>query len=139
MAIIEFKGGDIQANLYRRLARSSEESVKKAIKAGSKILVKNLQDAAPVRTGGLRDSIKAEPIKYDAGNGYHCMVHPTGNHPDTGEPYAKIANILEYGRSYGATKKPPIPWFHTTVEQSEDEVNRVMQEELDKAVAELVK
>ena len=59
-------------------------------------------------------------------------MKPVGNHPATGEPLAKIGNILEYGRSYGRTQKAPLGWFHPTVQAAEGEALEAMQKELDK-------
>ena len=41
---------------------------------------------------------------------------------------AKIGNILEYGRSYGRTKKAGLGWFHPTVAASEAELLAKMQQ-----------
>ena len=86
-----------------------------------------------METGALRDSIKPGPVKYSAADGYYCEVKPVGNHPSTGEPLAKIGNVLEYGRSYGATKKAGLGWFHPTVKAAEGEVLAKIQAEFEKA------
>ena len=83
--------------------------------------------------GELRDSIKPGPVKYSAADGYYCEVKPVGNHTGTGEPLAKIGNVLEYGRSYGTTKKAGLGWFHPTVKAAEGEVLAKIQAEFEKA------
>ena len=72
-------------------------------------------------------------VKYSAADGYYCEVKPVGNHSGTGEPLAKIGNVLEYGRSYGATKKAGLGWFHPTVKAAEGEVLAKIQAEFEKA------
>ena len=110
----------------------AEAAVKTAVKAGAQYVASCLQENAPVDTGALRDSIKPSAVKYNAADGYYCEVKPVGNHPATGEPLAKIGNILEYGRSYGRTQKAPLGWFHPTVRAAEGEALEAMQKELDK-------
>lgn len=121
-----FKTGGIAAEMakFEKLARGSEESCKKAVKAGGKLLAEKLQAAAPVRTGGLAASIKAGAVKYSAADGYHCEVGPGKAKNAEGEYYAKIGNILEYGRS----NMPERPWFVPTVDSAEDEVNGVIRD-----------
>lgn len=131
----EVKGMEATIAKFQRAAASSEDAVKRAVKAGGKIVAEKLQDSAPVNTGALRESIKAGPVKYSAAEGYYCKVGPVGNHPDTGEPLAKIGNVLEYGRSYGSTQKAGLGWFHPTVQAAEGEVLTTMQKELDKRTA----
>lgn len=95
-----FAAGGIAAEMtkFERLARGSEASCKKAVKAGGQLLAEKLSAAAPVRTGALAASIKAGAVKYSAADGYYCEVAPTGTNAE-GENLAKIGNILEYGRS----------------------------------------
>lgn len=128
MAGFEVKGMEATITKFQRAATASEDAVKQAVKAGGKLVADRLQDKSPVRTGALRESIKAGPVKYNAADGYFCEVKPIGNHPETGESLAKIGNILEYGRS----NMQPNPWFHPTVKAAEDDVVQAMQEELTK-------
>ncbi|MDO4837855.1 MAG: HK97 gp10 family phage protein [Clostridia bacterium] len=120
-----FATGGIAAEMekFEKLARGSEESCRKAVKAGGKLLAEKLSDAAPIRTGGLAASIKAGAVKYSAADGYYCEVAPTGTNAD-GENYAKIGNILEYGRS----NMPARPWFAPTVDNAADEVNSTIRD-----------
>ena len=134
MAGFEVKGMEATIARFQRAAMTSEDAVKRAVKAGGKLVADRLKDKAPVRTGALRESIKAGPVKYNAAEGYFCKVEPTGNHPETGEPLAKIGNILEYGRSYGDTQKPPLGWFHPTVKAAEGDAVQAMQSELTKRI-----
>ncbi len=128
----EIRGMDTAIAQFAQLAAGSEETAKRAVKAGAVALAERLREQAPVDTGALRDSIKPGPIKYSAADGYYCEVKPVGNHPATGEPLAKIGNVLEYGRSYGATKKAGLGWFHPTVKTAEGEITAVMQAEFER-------
>lgn len=114
--------------------KGADEAIEKAVAAGGKALAKRLADAAPVRHGGLKKSIKAGKVEYNAADGFNCDVGPTGKN-ERGEPYAKIGNILEYGRS--AQHRDPgrdisemkaKAWFVPTVNNAEGEVVRVMRE-----------
>ena len=129
----EIRGMEATIAQFKQLAADSEEAAKRAVKAGAKVLAQRLQEKAPVDMGELRDRIKPGPVKYSAADGYYCEVKPVGNHTGTGEPLAKIGNVLEYGRSYGATKKAGLGWFHPTVKAAEGEVLAKIQAEFEKA------
>lgn len=120
-----FAAGGIAAEMtkFERLARGSEASCKKAVKAGGQLLAEKLSAAAPVRTGALAASIKAGAVKYSAADGYCCEVAPTGTNAE-GENLAKIGNILEYGRS----NMPARPWFVPTVDSAVEEVNSAIRD-----------
>ena len=130
----EVKGVEATIAKFQRAAAISEAAVKSAVKAGGKVIAEALKEKAPVNTGALRDSIKPGTVKYNAADGYSCEVKPVGNHPDTGEPLAKIGNVLEYGRSYGDKQKPGLGWFHPTVRANEGKALEAMQREIDKRI-----
>ena len=113
-----------------KTAKNVERACTAAVKAGGKLLAEKLAENAPKRTGGLAESVKAGAVKYDAGNGYYCKVAPDGKNAQ-GESYAKIGNILEYGRRNMAAR----PWFNPTMEQSESEVTQAMQAAFQKETA----
>lgn len=124
-----FSTGGIAAEMQKldKLAKGTDAACSKAVKAGGALLAQRLGEAAPVDTGALAASIKAGAVSYDAGDGWHCEVAPTGeNH---GENLAKIGNILEYGRS----NMPARPWFNPTVDQATGEVTAAMQQAFDQA------
>ena len=124
-----FDTGGIAAEMakFDKIANGIGPACEKAVAAGGKMLAERLRAAAPVRTGGLAKSIKSMPVRYNAADGYISEVAPQKKQPGTGEPYAKIGNILEYGRS----NMPPRPWFEPTVKASEDEVIAAMKEIID--------
>mgnify|MGYP002540480725 CR=1 FL=1 len=129
----EVKGMEATIAKFQRAAIGSEDAIKRAVKAGGKLVAEKLQEKAPVgETKALHDSIKPGPVKHSTADGYYCEVKPVGNHPKTGEPLAKIGNVLEYGRSYGKTKKAGLGWFHPTVKAAEGEALAAMQAELEK-------
>ena len=114
--------------------KGADAAIERAVKAGGQALAKRLKEAAPERSGGLKKSIKATKVEYNAADGYHCNVGPQGK-DSHGEPYAKIGNILEYGRSArsvdpgrditGMEKKA---WFVPTVKSAEGEVVQAMRD-----------
>lgn len=60
---------------------------------------KRIQQSAPVKTGGLRASFTVKR-EFDRRNWYGYNAEFEGNAPN-GEPYEKIANVLNYGRPAG--------------------------------------
>lgn len=124
MAMVTFSGIDGELAKLQRISQSTDEALKKAVKAGGDLLAEKLREAAPVRTGGLQKSIKAGKVEYSAGDGYTTEVKPTGNDP-RGESYARIGNVLEYGRGKTLTARP---WFNPTVLQAESAVKAKMAE-----------
>jgi hypothetical protein len=85
------------------------------------------------------------PVKYTAADGFTSEVGPQGKNPKTGEPYAKIGNILEYGRSENAKRRryksnqqkgktsdmDSRGWFNKALKAAEAEVIAAMQEVID--------
>ena len=138
-----FQTGGIAAELekFDGLAKGVDEACERAVQAGGKALAKRLADAAPERSGKLKKSIRAGKVDYNAADGYHCSVGPTGK-DERGEQYAKIGNILEYGRS--AQHRDPgrdvsamsaKPWFNPAVSRAENEVKQAMQTAFEEAQA----
>lgn len=139
----EVSGMDATIKMFQEKAAHTDRALTHAVRAGGKLLAEKLKEKAPVDTGALRDSIKPDKVKYNAGDGYHCDVKPTGKHPKTGEPLAKIGNILEYGRSSSAKNRKyqsakaakrtsamdARGWFHPTVKENEREVMEAMRDD----------
>jgi hypothetical protein len=115
MASLDFNGLDAQMQRLSRLGKSIEPAAKKGIKAGAKVIVAALKEAAPRETGGLAESVKAKAPKAVPTGGWSSKILPDGESP-SGEPYAKIGNILEYGWSDGSRH---YPWFYGTVAAAE--------------------
>ena len=119
--------------------KGADKAIEAAVEAGGKMLAKRLQNAAPERTGGLKKSIKAGKVEYNAADGFHCDVGPVGKN-ERGEPYAKIGNILEYGRSAQArdpgrdiNEMRGKAWFNPAVASAENEVKNAMKQAFDEA------
>ena len=130
-------GAELQKFDLKR--KGADKAIEAAVKAGGKVLAKRLQNAAPERTGGLKRSIKAGKVEYNAADGFHCNVGPTGKN-EHGEPYAKIGNIIEYGRSAQArdpgrdiSEMKRKAWFVPTVGNAENEVVNAMRQAFEEA------
>jgi hypothetical protein len=115
MAGVDFNGIDAQLQRMSRLGMNIEPAAKKGVKAGAQVIVAALKEAAPRKTGGLAESVKAQTPKAAEGGGFSSKILPDGESP-SGEPYAKIGNILEYGWSDGSRH---YPWFYGTVAAAE--------------------
>ena len=101
---------------------------KKAVKAGAETIREAFrQHLAGQNVSGrsshqLENSFKVDPVKYDAGSGYYTKVHPDG-YDSNGQPFDKIANVLEYGRASG---KGRYPWRQPTVDRETANVQAVI-------------
>lgn len=121
MATITITGIDEALARFEKLGAAAEDAFRAAAKAGGELMAEKISAAAPVRTGGLSKSIKASSPKHTVGDGFYTEVKPTGS-DSHGESYAKIANIIEYGRKYAS----PQPFFYPTVDSASGEVNALM-------------
>lgn len=107
---------------------ATDEACKRAVKAGATYISEALKNSVPKLMRHVEKGIRAQPVKYDAANGYYSEVGPHGDDPVTGEPLAKIGNILEYGRS----NMPALPWFHETLQREEKATIAIMDAEFNK-------
>lgn len=123
MARVTYTGVDAVLDQMNSLADNVEGACQKAVKNASEMLADKLAQAAPVRTGQLQASIRADKVEHDSVNGFHTTVMPVGNN-DQGRNLAMIGNILEYGRSNQA----PNPWFSTTIEENRSAIVSEMEE-----------
>ena len=76
------------------------EAMKEVVDEASETLYAGLENDVPVRTGGLRRSLKK--AKASSPDWYGYKIEFEGNAPN-GEPYQKIANVLNYGRGASET------------------------------------
>lgn len=125
MARFEFDGIDALIGQMALEAGRVERRAEAAVRAGAEVMRGKLEAAAPVRTGGLAGSIRVGKIAKDAVNGAYADIYPDGRNP-SGERYATIGSVLEYGRS----NMPARPWLRPTVESEGDAVARAMAEEI---------
>lgn len=96
-----------------------------AVAAGAEVLRQQLEQAAPVRTGGLAGSIRVGQVQKNSIDGIHADVYPDGKDPH-GERYATIGSVLEYGRS----NMPARPWLRPTAESAGAAVQAAVAAEL---------
>lgn len=123
----EISGMEATIAELERWSREHDERAARAVKKGAEFTAELLQRNVPVRFGHLQKSIKAGPVKYTTTDGYYATIRPEGNDPVTGEPLAKIGNIVEYGHG----KVPAIPWMRGTLEMVGDNVTDVMRQEFE--------
>ncbi len=104
------------------IANELDTRAPRAVQAGAEIVSEALRASAPVRTGGLSESVRPHAVKHNnAEDGWTCEVYPDGTNEE-GERYALIGFVLEYGRSNMAAR----PWFRNTVEDVAGEVQDAM-------------
>lgn len=124
----EVSGMEAEIAKFERKGAATEEACRRAVKAGAAHVVEALRDSVPKLEHHVEKGIRAQLVKYDAANGYYSDVGPDGDDPVTGEPLAKIGNILEYGRSNMDAQ----PWFYQTLQREEKAVIAVMDAEFSK-------
>lgn len=78
------------------------EAIKQQIDEETDAVERELQANTPVKTGGLKASLKRTKINTKMRYGYRLEYE--GNAPD-GTPYAKIANVLNSGSSTVKAKR----------------------------------
>ncbi|MCR4622107.1 MAG: hypothetical protein K5663_08505 [Clostridiales bacterium] len=133
---MKIAGFDDAARQLSRLADGGaiERKCKKAVKAGAETIRAAFREAlASQNVSGrskhqLENSFKIDTVKYDPARGYYTKVYPDG-YDDRGEPFAVIANVLEYGRASG---KGCYPWQQPTVDRESGNVTAVMAETFEK-------
>ena len=96
-----------------------------AAMAGAEAAIDAMKKTVPVRTGGLKDHIKAKGPQHDLVDGHFADVFPTGKNK-RGERYETIGFVNEYGRS----NMPANPWMRTAMETEGDAIGEKMAEVL---------
>ena len=119
MATITIVGMDQAFERIEKMTQAMEPVFEKAAGAGGKLMAERVSEAAPRRTGGLSKSVRAGTVKHTIAEGFHSTVEMVGSDPH-GEPYAKIANILEYSATRGR------PFFYAAADAATDEVRALM-------------
>ena len=131
MAKFDFQ---MDEELQRQLekAENFDEIAISMIKAGTPILEKNIiaELKKHRRTGDMINSVKRTKIGNRAKNGaYYVVVRPTGKDRNGARNMEKLAHA-----EYGTSKQSATPILSKALEDSEEAVNRAMQEAFDKAV-----
>jgi len=156
MAVFDF---NIPNDFIRQIERAEKKSngiIEKCLEAGGEILYKNVKDnlewaigESERSTGELLGSLGVSPVKDSKNGGYNLKIgfnEPRRkktktrygiriyNEDDT-NANAKIANVLEHGRSENG-RQHPRPFMKPAVEQSEariiEAMQKVYEEEADK-------
>lgn len=83
------------------LGDAAVEAAKSVIDTEVAEYSKNVESKIPVKTGGLKASFSTTKVTDRGRNYYGSDVSFNGNAPN-GEPYQKIANVLNYGDEHHA-------------------------------------
>jgi HK97 gp10 family phage protein len=96
-----------------RAVEDVKKASEKAANAGAKVAASNIAAAAPVRTGGLKDSISVKPAREGKYYDFFAQVFFAGK-DEHGERYGEIAAVNEYGKK-GQSPKPFVrPALHNS-------------------------
>ena len=96
-----------------RAVEDVKKASKKAANAGAKVAAANIAAAAPVRTGGLKDSISVKPAREGKYYDFFAQVFFAGK-DEHGERYGEIAAVNEYGKK-GQSPRPFVrPALHNS-------------------------
>lgn len=129
--------------MLERLGNASDPIIIRTIKAGTKAALSALKSA----NSTFAKYLKAKAPKKNE-YGWFAQVQFKGK-TSSGESAAKAASVYEYGRKGGTYTdrkghtrpfhaQPARPWIRATAQSVEGEVVAAMQEEYDKAVAEIM-
>lgn len=121
-----------------RLGGRTDEVCEKALKAGAEVAEKAVASNLSAvigkdtklksqSTGQLEKALGISPVKVDGKGNYDIKIGFNEPRSD-GESNAKIANILEYGKS----NQPPRPFLKPAKSKSRKDIMAVMKETLEK-------
>lgn len=143
MATIKMDGVDAYIEMVSRLGNMYDPIMMRVIKAGRKVILDAMRAANATFANFLKGT---SPKKNEYG--WFAQVQFKGK-TSSGESAAKAASVYEYGRKGGTYTdrkghtrpfhaQPARPWIRATAQSVEGEVVAAMQEEYDKAVAEIM-
>mgnify|MGYP007000716592 CR=1 FL=1 len=143
MATFKMDGVDTYLDAVSKLGDGYDRIMPRVIKAGQKIVSNALKSANKAFSKYIKNS---SPKKNTYG--WFAQVQFKGK-TSSGESAAKAASVYEYGRKGGTYTdrkghtrpfhaQPARPWIRATAQSVEGEVVAAMQEEYDKAVAEIM-
>jgi HK97 gp10 family phage protein len=96
-------------------------------------LVQTIRANAPVDSGALRDSVRAEPLRREPG-----VRIAAGGTPETMKPIADGTEFDEAkGTEYGTSRQAAHPFFWSAVDSYEGEFEKAVGEGADDALKEL--
>jgi len=90
-----------------------EKASKAAANAGAQAAAGNISAAAPVRTGGLKNSISVKAAREGKYYDYYAQVTFNGT-DEHGERYGEIAAVNEYGKKGQAPRPFVRPALHSS-------------------------
>ena len=143
MATIKMDGVDAYIEMVSRLGNMYDPIMMRVIKAGRKVILDAMRAANATFANFLKGT---SPKKNEYG---WCAQVQFKGKTSSGESAAKAASVYEYGRGAGTytDKKgnkrpyhaqPARPWIRATIKNAEPKAVQAMQEEYDKAVAEIM-
>ena len=126
------KLGDRTDEIVSRVLEAGGEVVLDKVKANLKGVIGNETKEKSRSTGKLVSSLGLSPTKLDRNGNFNVKVG--FNEPrDDGDSNAKIANIIEYGKS----GQPPKPFLKPAKSASRKACIETMKAELDKEIEKL--
>lgn len=101
-----------------RVTKLVKTATRREIEGGVDDLVEAIKADAPVDTGGLRDSVRAEPVP-----GEDAFLIRAGDVPETERPL-KHGHMLDQAPliEYGTVNRPATPFFFPNVERYKPEI-----------------
>ena len=143
MAKAEVKLPEELLNKLSRLGQDTDAVAEKVLQAGGKVVLDKVRDNLESvigsdtkrksrSTGELLSSLGLSPVLVNR-NGNHDFKIGFAEPRSDGESNAKIANILEYGKS----GQPPKPFLQPARSASKKECMRVMEEALKEEIEKL--
>lgn len=96
-----------------RVSKLVKTATRRQIEGGVDDLVEAIKEDAPVDTGGLRDSVRAEPVPDE-----DAFLVRAGDTPET-ERHLKHGHTLDQAPlvEYGTVNRPATPFFFPNVER----------------------
>ena len=143
MAKAEVKLPEELLNKLSRLGQNTDVVAEKVLQAGGKVVLDKVRDNLESvigsdtkrksrSTGELLSSLGLSPVLVNR-NGNHDVKIGFAEPRSDGESNAKLANILEYGKS----GQPPKPFLQPARSASKKECMRVMEEALKEEIEKL--
>lgn len=116
------------------LGSEAADVAKEMVEAGGEVLLQAIKSKAPVKTGGLKRSIKRTGGHADSEGIWYDNIRFTGydgrktKKSAKGTSYAEIAQIYEYG----TPRQPARPFVKPVISQSSSAVKQAMQDVYDR-------
>jgi HK97 gp10 family phage protein len=119
-------------NLKSLEPKIQAKAVRKATRAGAKVLAAEVKEIAPVDTGELRDSIKVKDARRRR-RGQLMTVVKAGA--------GKVKGVQAHGPAveFGTSRKPPVPFMAPALDAKGGEARDVAIEELGRAIDQILR